>query len=155
MFSTSPIQRTFAHCRPRSPSLLSRRLATMNRLRLVLPLLTALLALEARVCLAAEPLTVTSDFEGASVRDVVIDEPTRSISFMPGGDPARGWPCWWYFRVSGITPGEPITLRLRGSTSTVEKKKPLASSWAMESLDGPVARGSGTEKTAGHERQRL
>ena len=105
----------------------------MNRLRLVLPLLTALLALEARVCLAAEPLTVTSDFEGASVRDVVIDEPTRSISFMPGGDPARGWPCWWYFRVSGITPGEPITLRLRGSTSTVEKKKPLASSWAMPS----------------------
>ena len=108
----------------------------MKRLLLVMPLLAVLLSLEARHCLAAEPLTVTSDFEGASVRDVVIDEPTRSISFMPGGDPVRGWPCWWYFRVSGITPGEPITLRLHGSTATVAQpgsppKKPLASVWAM------------------------
>jgi crotonobetainyl-CoA:carnitine CoA-transferase CaiB-like acyl-CoA transferase len=37
----------------------------------------------------------------------------------PGGDPLRGWPCWWYFRVDGITPDETITLRLRGSTATV------------------------------------
>ena len=108
----------------------------MNRLLLVLPVLAALLTLEGPNSHAAEPLTVTSDFEGASVRDVVIDEPTRSISFMPGGDPVRGWPCWWYFRVSGITPGEPITLRLHGSTATVAQpglppKKPLASVWAM------------------------
>ncbi|MEO6787551.1 MAG: zinc carboxypeptidase, partial [Chthoniobacteraceae bacterium] len=50
---------------------------------------------------SAEPLTVASDFEGASVAGVGIDEAARSISFMPGGDPARGWPCWWYFRVNG------------------------------------------------------
>ena len=60
---------------------------------------------------------------------------------MPGGDPVRGWPCWWYFRVDGITPGETITLRLRGSTAAVEKQKPLSAVWAMPdhaaySIDG-------------------
>jgi hypothetical protein len=85
--------------------------------------------------LAAEPLKVASDFEGASVAAVEIDQTARSISFMPGGDPVRGWPCWWYFRVDGITPGESITLRLRASTATAPApgplQKPLAASWAM------------------------
>ncbi len=85
---------------------------------------------------AAEPLVVESDFEGASVAGVTIDQTARRISFMPGGDPARGWPCWWYFRVKGITPGESITLALRGSTATVsvpgsKQAKPLAAVWAM------------------------
>jgi hypothetical protein len=86
----------------------------------------------------AEPLTVSTDFEGGSAREVEIDQATRTITFMPGGDPTRGWPCWWYLRVEGITPGEKITLRLRGSTATVPKKgsplqKPLNPSWAMPS----------------------
>ena len=55
---------------------------------------------------------------------------------MPGGDPARGWPCWWYFRIDGITPGETIRLELRGSNATVNEpgappQKPLSSAWAM------------------------
>ncbi|MCX6858599.1 MAG: M14 family zinc carboxypeptidase [Verrucomicrobia bacterium] len=88
---------------------------------------------------AAEVLTVISDFEGASVTKVEIDQATRSISFMPGGDPARGWPCWWYFKVNGLTPNETITLRLRGSNATTAEPggplaKPLASSWAMPEM---------------------
>ncbi len=95
---------------------------------------------------AAEPLEVLSQFEGASVSGVEVDNGTRTIKFMPGGDPARGWPCWWYFRIDGITPGETITLQVRGSTATVDKpgsplQKPLASTWAMPaqatfSIDG-------------------
>ena len=86
--------------------------------------------------MAAEPLAVAADFEGASVKVIEIDNAARSISFTPGGDAARGWPCWWYFRVNGIAPGETITLRLRGSGSTAAlpgkaAPKPLASSWAM------------------------
>ena len=70
-----------------------------------------------------------------------IFSPPRSVSFMPGGDPVRGWPCWWYFRVDGITPGETVTLRLRGSTAAVAKQKPLSAVWAMPdhaaySIDG-------------------
>jgi hypothetical protein len=76
------------------------------------------------------PVVVVSDFEGASVSDVTIDQTVRSISFMPGGNPERGWPCWWYFRIDGVIPGETITLKLRGSTATVGAQKPLAASWA-------------------------
>ena len=123
----------------------------MQRLMMVVALVSTGLVMDGRSCVAGNPLTVAADFEGASVREVEIDEATRSISFMPGGDPVRGWPCWWFFRVNGITPGETITLRLRGSTATVLKEtdakpgappqKPLASSWAMPaqatfSIDG-------------------
>ena len=85
---------------------------------------------------SSDALTVESDFEGASVSAVEIDETARRIRFRPGGDPTRGWPCWWYFRVSGITPGESITLHLQGSTATTSLpggplSKPLAPSWAM------------------------
>ncbi|CAN5355334.1 hypothetical protein BH23VER1_BH23VER1_16170 [soil metagenome] len=85
---------------------------------------------------AAEPLSVTADFEGASVQVLDIDNEARSISFAPGGDPSRGWPCWWYFRVSGIDPHETITLRLRGSDAAVGKpgapmQNPLSPAWAM------------------------
>ena len=38
-------------------------------------------------------LTVETNFEGGSAADVKIDEAARSISFMPAGDPMRGWPC--------------------------------------------------------------
>lgn len=94
--------------------------------------------------MAAESLTVESDFEGASVSEVEIDNAARSISFRPGGDPKRGWPCWWFFRVTGLTPGETITLRMQGSKATTAGgplAKPLAPSWAMPaqatfSLDG-------------------
>ena len=103
----------------------------MQRLLIVAILAAAWLAQESRSCVAADPLTVESNFEGASVRVLEIDEAARSVSFMPGGDPARGWPCWWYFRVDGVVPGETITLRLRGSTATLEARKPLSASWAM------------------------
>jgi hypothetical protein len=88
---------------------------------------------------AAEALSVESNFEGASVSAVEIDQVTRSVSFMPGGDPLRGWPCWWYFRVTGITPGEVVKLRLRASTATTSVPggplaKSLASSWAMPEM---------------------
>ncbi|MCX7422876.1 MAG: M14 family zinc carboxypeptidase [Planctomycetia bacterium] len=118
----------------------------MQRLIMIVALIATALMLEGRSCIAGDPLTVASDFEGASVREVEVDEAIRSISFMPGGDPVRGWPCWWYFKINGITPGEAITLRLRGSTATVPKpgsplQKPLAASWSMPaqatfSIDG-------------------
>ncbi len=84
---------------------------------------------------AAEALTVVSNFEGASVSAVEIDDAARCINFMPGGDPMRGWPCWWFFQVKGIAPGETIALRLRGSTAVSNPlAKPLGSSWAMPEM---------------------
>lgn len=111
-----------------------------SRLSVVLSLIVYL-AHQLNGCVAGELLTVASDFQGASVRVIEIDDSARRISFMPGGDPERGWPCWWYFRVEGLMPGEAITLRLRGSTAAIGKRKPLSDSWAMParatySIDG-------------------
>jgi hypothetical protein len=103
----------------------------MIRCLIVVSLVATWLAFPPRDCIAMEPLSVVSDFEGGSVRTVEIDQAARSVRFMPGGDPARGWPCWWYFRIDGITPGETITLRLQGSTAALEKQKPLSAVWAM------------------------
>ena len=113
----------------------------MKRMKLpqaVLPLLVAAFVAGfcASVVSAAEVLTVASDFEGASVKVIEISDVARSVSFTPGGDAVRGWPCWWYFQIRGVTPGETITLRLRGSDSTAAllgkpASKPLASAWAM------------------------
>lgn len=79
-------------------------------------------------------LKVETNFEGGSAADVKIDEGTRSISFMPAGDTMRGWPCWWYLKVTDLKPDDTLTLRLHGSTALMprsEPKAPLSASWAM------------------------
>ncbi|QEG38079.1 M14-type cytosolic carboxypeptidase [Roseimaritima ulvae] len=113
----------------------------MHRFILATFFVASWLACEPNDCRAAKPLTVVADFQGASVEVLRIDQEARSVQFTPGGDPARGWPCWWYFRIDGITPGETITLRLQASSASVGAKKPLAASWAMPkqatfSIDG-------------------
>lgn len=97
--------------------------------RLLLVLLCAALP-------AAAELTVSTDFEGGSARVESIDQPTRTIRFMPGGDPQRGWPCWWYLRIDGLPDGESAILGLAASdlparNNGQETGKPLASSWCM------------------------
>ncbi|TWU10086.1 M14 family zinc carboxypeptidase [Allorhodopirellula heiligendammensis] len=96
---------------------------------------------------------VTADFEGASVKNVEIDQQRRSVSFMPGGDPTRGWPCWWYFRIDGLTADEEITLRLHGSDATVGQQKPLGASWAMPARASYSIDGQTWQPTAPGERQ--
>lgn len=113
----------------------------MNHNVLIALLAIACVSYTSCACRAHEPLTVVADFEGASVRDVAINEQERSVSFMPGGDPERGWPCWWYFRIDGIGLKEEITLRLRGSNAAIAQQQPLSATWAMPaqatySIDG-------------------
>lgn len=55
-------------------------------------------------------LSVTSDFPGGSAAVEHIDQQERRIRLRPTGYPERGWACWWYFRLDGITPGETITI---------------------------------------------
>jgi hypothetical protein len=85
---------------------------------------------------AAETLRVSSDFEGGSVTVLAIDQDQRIISFTPGGDPDRGWPCWWSFRLDGLNEGQTATLEVKGSplptrNKGVDSGKPLAAGWAM------------------------
>lgn len=81
-------------------------------------------------------LSVKTDFEGGSATVDGIDETKREIHLRPGGDPARGWPCWWFVRIEGIGRGEPATLFLRGSdrparNNGADTGKPLSPAWAM------------------------
>jgi hypothetical protein len=99
---------------------------------------SALAVLLLGVSAPAMDLQVRTDFEGGSVRVESIDQASRVIRFMPGGDPERGWPCWWYLRVDGVARGERLTLDLAGSDLPVRNQgqstsKPLAASWAMPS----------------------
>ncbi len=63
----------------------------------------------------AAPLAVHTDFPGGSVKILKIDDALRSVTFSAGGTPTRGWVCWWYFRVSGVEPGETLVFNLVGS----------------------------------------
>lgn len=55
-------------------------------------------------------LEISVDFEGGSGKVVSLDQQRRAISIVPTQHVGRGWLCWWYFRVDGVTPGEQITL---------------------------------------------
>lgn len=81
-------------------------------------------------------LSVHTDFEGGSATVDAIDETKREIQIRPGGDPARGWPCWWFVRIDGIGKGKSATLVLRGSerparNNGADTGKPLSPNWAM------------------------
>jgi len=111
----------------------------MNLLPLI-PVLTLAFAMDAGA------LTVDSDFEGASIRVIQIDQSSQTIRFMPGGVAERGWPCWWHFRITDVDVSKPLTLELHGSDAVrlqpgVSQNKPLDAAWAMPerasiSLDG-------------------
>ncbi len=62
----------------------------------------------------AEELQVGADFPNASGEVESIDQQARIIKIHPTPHPGRGWDCWWYFSVSGIQPGETITIDLAG-----------------------------------------
>lgn len=112
----------------------------MNPCRFAVYTFLASLALHLAGASAAEKpaaeVRVRTDFDGGSARVESIDQAARVIRFMPGGDPERGWPCWWSLRVEGVPKGEKVTLELGGSdrparNNGVNTGKPLAPAWAM------------------------
>lgn len=88
------------------------------------------------VCGGAAELRVSTEFEGGSAIVESIDQDARVIRVMPGGDPQRGWPCWWFLRVDGAEKDERVVIDLRGSDRTARNNgqdtgKPLHPSGAM------------------------
>jgi hypothetical protein len=59
---------------------------------------------------AAGELRVHSDFPGGSAEVLEIDQAARRVRITPKEGP--GWDCWWYFRLSGLEPGETVTVEL-------------------------------------------
>lgn len=60
------------------------------------------------------PLVCTSDFEGGSGVVESIDQDARAVRLRPTDHADRGWTCWWYVKVTGIEPGETVTIDLGG-----------------------------------------
>lgn len=93
-------------------------------------------------------LRVSSDFENGSAVVDGIDQDSATIRIHPAGDPQRGWPCWWYFRVDGITPGQTVHVEIDRTTANLpvgtgagNEGRPLNPVWshpdqAVFSLDG-------------------
>jgi hypothetical protein len=55
-------------------------------------------------------LRVESNFAGGSALVEEIDQQARRIRVQPTPHTDLGWICWWYFKVTGIEPGETLTL---------------------------------------------
>jgi hypothetical protein len=97
-------------------------------------------------CVLAGELTASTDFEGAGAEIRQIDQVARKVAITPAGDPANGWPCWWYVRIDGITPGETLMVEVTSSQRRLVREGPnrgrvLAAGWALPdqatySLDG-------------------
>jgi hypothetical protein len=57
-------------------------------------------------------LQVDTDFPGGSADVLKIDQQDRRLRIRPRAPEETGWVVWWYFRLSGIRPGETITLEV-------------------------------------------
>lgn len=79
------------------------------------PMMVALLVAGQRTALGEAPkLAVHIDFPGGSAVVEDIDQEARKIKILPSDHPQRGWRCWWYIHITGIEPGETITLDVGG-----------------------------------------
>ena len=63
---------------------------------------------------ALADLQVTSDFEGGSGVVESIDPQAGVIRLTPTPHENHGWVCWWYVKVTGITPGRDVTIDFGG-----------------------------------------
>lgn len=81
-------------------------------------------------------LVVTTDFEGGSAVVDAVDSVRCEVRIRPGGDPERGWPCWWYLRIDGLATGREVRVVVRGSERPARDNgrdtgEPLASAWSL------------------------
>jgi hypothetical protein len=98
--------------------------------------LTFVLHLALVFCGSAAEVRVSTDFEGGSARVESVEQDARVIHLMPGGDPQRGWPCWWFVRVEGVEKDARWTIDLGGSDRPARNNgkdtgKPLDPKWSM------------------------
>ena len=71
--------------------------------------LGVIIALVSTVLHAGE-IQVSTDFSGGSAEVMEIDQAKRLVRIKPTAHKDRGWVCWWYIKLSGLTSGETITL---------------------------------------------
>lgn len=83
-------------------------------------------------CLPAQAqLTVHHDFPGGAADILALDADAGRIEIAPPVREGRGWPCWWYVRIDGATPGQPLTVVVRPASRPFRAQDRLAAAWSM------------------------
>jgi zinc carboxypeptidase/carboxypeptidase M14-like protein len=107
---------------------------------------------------AASALRVSSNFPGGSAKVLNLDPTNNFVRITPAGDPERGWPCWWYLRLDGITPGKPVQLEVVANEAVVPfddggSTRKLAPNWSLPARAAFSIDGRNWEQTAPGERK--
>ncbi len=107
---------------------------------------------------AAPQLQVSSDFPGGSAKVLSIDPASNTIRITPAGDPKRGWPCWWYFRLDGVDTNQPVVLEVTANQGVVQngapdKTRKLPADYSLPAYAAFSTDGTNWEHTAKGERQ--
>ena len=79
--------------------------------------------------MAADSIRVSTDFPGGSATVVEIDQKTATIEIQPNVLVDRGWPCWWFLRIDGLTTGQTVTLKVSANPKPYRAKSVLSASW--------------------------
>jgi hypothetical protein len=81
--------------------------------------------------IATGELVVSTNFPGGNAEVRRLDETSRILEISPVCQPGRGWPCWWYLRIDGATPGATLTVEVRPSDKPFRHSQILAANWAL------------------------
>lgn len=76
-------------------------------------------------------LKISSDFEGGNAEVVSLDQASSTVRIMPALREGRGWPCWWYFKLDGLTVGQTVTIEVQAQTAPYAPGKRLANTWCQ------------------------
>ena len=76
-------------------------------------------------------IIVSADFEGGSAVLLSKDDDSQVVHIQPRVQPGRGWPCWWYCRIDGLSPEKPLKLKVSAATEPFRDKRVLDASWVL------------------------
>ena len=93
---------------------------------------------------------VSTDFPGGSAKVEVMDAGKGRLEIRPAAHAGLGWECWWSFKLSGIKPGELVTLRVSGMDFALPERASFSydgSHWQQTQV-GKVEKGHVTYELA-------
>jgi len=107
---------------------------------------------------ADSPLQVRSDFPGGSAKVLKLDPASNTVGITPAGDPKRGWPCWWYFRLDNVDTGKPVVLEVTANQGVVrngdsDQTRKLPAAYSLPEYAAYSTDGTNWEHTARGEKQ--
>jgi hypothetical protein len=99
--------------------------------RYILNVILLIAFLVASSGLADDGIRVSADFEGGSANVVSVDQDLATIAIQPATLPERGWPCWWFVRLDGLTIGQTMTLKVSPSSVAYRDNLVLPAKWCL------------------------